>query len=368
MKWLWLNRLSVLLSCVGIAIAGRLTWHYINAGSLPCDSSGGCEAVTKSPAAYLFHIPVAYIGLASYLALLLLALIRGFHPAQPNRLFGFGYLLSIIGTAFSLYLTYYSLKVLGTHCIWCIGSAATMSLTLACYGGMANSEPHEKAGEGALVTTLCAGCILCFASIMPLLEGRNTAPSYDPAMVAASSEEELIPNDAHMLGNTAAKTSIVMFGDLTCPACQETFPKLQKFVGSHRDVRLVFRHLPLTVHPQAYHAAVISELAAAKGKFFDFVSAGYTASIFSKEDIIALAKKYEISKGDCAKAWADKDCDAQKRVARDNQLSIRLKFRSTPTILVSNEGFTPIVIPLADVDDMLNKGTNLHPPSSAKPS
>jgi protein-disulfide isomerase len=78
------------------------------------------------------------------------------------------------------------------------------------------------------------------------------------------------PND-HAQGSAAARLTLVEYGDYECPACGTLFLTIrelhQQLIG---DVRIVFRHYPLSGHhPQAQLAAEAAEAAGAQGKFWE---------------------------------------------------------------------------------------------------
>lgn len=115
---------GVVLALLGCAIAGYLTVvHY---GDLePVCATGGCERVQTSEYADLFGIPVALLGLLGYVAILGALLV----PGEAGLLGAAA--LTIGGLAFSAYLQYRSLVTLEESCVWCIGSALTMTALCA---------------------------------------------------------------------------------------------------------------------------------------------------------------------------------------------------------------------------------------------
>jgi uncharacterized membrane protein len=109
------------LALLGAGIAGYLTYtHY--RGIAPVCTTGGCEEVQTSYYADLGGIPVAVIGLAGYLALLVTALVRS--PAAAAA----GVAMALGGLGFALYLVYVQLAILEAVCIWCLASDAVIAL------------------------------------------------------------------------------------------------------------------------------------------------------------------------------------------------------------------------------------------------
>lgn len=72
-------------------------------------------------------------------------------------------------------------------------------------------------------------------------------------------------------GSAQAKVTIVEFSDFQCPACRQAEAAIKQILADYpEDLRLVYRHLPLTqIHNQAMAAAELSESAAAAGKFWE---------------------------------------------------------------------------------------------------
>ncbi|MFO6277959.1 DsbA family protein, partial [Pseudomonas aeruginosa] len=64
------------------------------------------------------------------------------------------------------------------------------------------------------------------------------------------------------------------YADLECPFCKVYTPRLKRWVDSHPDVNLVWRHLPLQMHGEAArHQARLVECAGIQGGAKAFWSA-----------------------------------------------------------------------------------------------
>jgi len=108
------------LAAVGAAIAAYLTYvHYAHVA--PICTTGGCETVQKSSYAELGGIPVALLGLITYVVLFALAWVRGEAAATAATV------ISMIGVGFSGYLLWAQLGPIGAVCQWCLAQDVVMT-------------------------------------------------------------------------------------------------------------------------------------------------------------------------------------------------------------------------------------------------
>jgi uncharacterized membrane protein len=115
-------RISILvLSLIGIGIAGYLTYVHYEGLKVLCLSSGGCETVQSSRYAKLDGVPVAVLGLLGYIGILGSLAIRG----EAGRIASFA--IALTGFGFSMYLTYRELFTIKAICQWCVSSAILMT-------------------------------------------------------------------------------------------------------------------------------------------------------------------------------------------------------------------------------------------------
>jgi protein-disulfide isomerase len=74
-------------------------------------------------------------------------------------------------------------------------------------------------------------------------------------------------------GPAKATVTLIEFSDLQCPYCAQLSPILDAVVKAYpADVRLVYKHFPLSFHSQAREAAAAAIAAGNQGKFFEFRS------------------------------------------------------------------------------------------------
>jgi len=99
-----------------------------------------------------------------------------------------------------------------------------------------------------------------------------------------------VDND-HVRGPKNAKVTLVEYSDFECPFCKRHHPTIKKILETYpNDVNVVYRHYPLSFHPNAMPAAVASECAAELGgqdAFWKFHDAIFEGTSF---DFTAIAK------------------------------------------------------------------------------
>jgi uncharacterized membrane protein len=118
---------AALLSLAGFFVSLYLYLYKIGRiGTLAC-GTGGCETVQTSPFSRFLGLEVALYGVIGYLVLLVLSMDMLRRPVAgiSSRLLR---ILSGVGLAFTIYLTYLELFVIKAICRWCVGSAVIITL------------------------------------------------------------------------------------------------------------------------------------------------------------------------------------------------------------------------------------------------
>jgi len=73
----------------------------------------------------------------------------------------------------------------------------------------------------------------------------------------------------HVTGNKKAKVVMIEYSDYQCPFCGRFHPTLKQIMKDFpNQVAWVFRHYPLSFHPNAEPAANAAECASEQGKFW----------------------------------------------------------------------------------------------------
>ncbi|RKH41140.1 DsbA family protein [Corallococcus sicarius] len=101
------------------------------------------------------------------------------------------------------------------------------------------------------------------------VERAPSRPAQGQEPVAAAKKIE-IPANAPSFGPATAKVTIVEWSDFECPFCSRVGPTLTRIKETYgKDVRVVFRHQPLSFHKNAKPAAMASMAAHEQGKFWE---------------------------------------------------------------------------------------------------
>jgi uncharacterized membrane protein len=118
-----LRAIATFVATFGIGVATYITIADSGGGAPACVAGGGgCETVADSSYSHILGVNVAVFGIIGYVLLLTLALRRG----DAARMAGF--VISLGGFGFSVYLTYLELFKIEAICQWCVASAVLMTI------------------------------------------------------------------------------------------------------------------------------------------------------------------------------------------------------------------------------------------------
>ncbi len=155
--------------------------------------------------------------------------------------------------------------------------------------------------------------------------------SYDNALADGVTEEDW------QKGADDPRVTIVDFSDFQCPACGFTHSDvLDKLVQEYPDdIRIVFRHYPISSHELAQKAAEVAEAAGVQGKFWEMIDKVFEKQKeFSSEDqLYEWAKELELDVGKIksevkSSEWADE-------VEADRDSGKRSGLTATPTLYIN---------------------------------
>ncbi len=232
---------------------------------------------------------------------------------------------------------------------------AALLISLSIIGGsffVANSLDRATAQIG-LATEMLEDLPLAAAA------GANARPSR-PRRPEAGREYEIEIGSAPTRGNENAAVTIVEWSDFQCPFCNRVVPTLVKIRAEYGErVRFVFKHLPLSIHPQAAGAHAAAEAAHRQGKFWEMHD-----RIFENQRDLAV----ETFEGYASKMGLDMDQfrrdvkaeDIAKRIRDDLDQAQKLGVTGTPSFFINGKflsGAQPFASFKRQIDEALEKSS-----------
>lgn len=140
-------------------------------------------------------------------------------------------------------------------------------------------------------------------------------------------------------GPASAPVTIVEFSDFQCPYCKRAAATVNELVKKYGEqVSVVFKDLPLSIHPQARAAAEAARCAGEQGRFWEYHDALFSEASFSGETWMNLAERLKLDKAQF------KQCvDSGKyraAVEEDERQAQELGIESTPAFFINGVALT----------------------------
>ncbi|HEY0095462.1 MAG TPA: thioredoxin domain-containing protein, partial [Archangium sp.] len=198
----------------------------------------------------------------------------------------------------------------------------------------------EELGKAEALTRSGTPASQVYAAI--IAKGVDAAPSKPQQQQQAPAQAYRkvdFPADAPSFGPKDAKVTIVEWSDFQCPFCSRVTPTLKQIKELYpNDVRVVFRHQPLSFHPNAKPAAEASMAAHEQGKFWE-----YHDKLFQNQKALDRAnlEKYAQELGlnmDQFKAALDSG-KFRAKVEADATAGAAVGANGTPTFFVNGREF-----------------------------
>ena len=169
------------------------------------------------------------------------------------------------------------------------------------------------------------------AALNPPRPPRAPAAAPAPAEVMAALDIQGAP----ARGPADAPVTVVAFVDFQCPFCARATETVDRLLDAYPDrVRLVFKHFPLPIHPQAARAHEAAQAAAAQGRFWEMHDRIFAAP--ERLDRAALVAHAEAIGLDPAAFEAALDApETGAAVQRDVAEGRRVGVRGTPAFFVN---------------------------------
>jgi protein-disulfide isomerase len=219
----------------------------------------------------------------------------------------------------------------------------------------------------------CKGCKPAAQYLLEQVRRGRTRTQVEAAYRARFAPDQVKNLDisgAASKGPEGAPIVIVEFADFECPACAAARPVVEGVFEQHPgQVRLIFKHFPLGMHPNAEKAARAAVAAQRQNKFWELYGLLFdNQSALSPENVEKLAEKAGL---DMARFRQDRDSEAvADSVARDRKHGEALALDSTPTLYINGRKFPATTDFKQDLGDWITleltlKGVTPEAPAAA---
>lgn len=196
--------------------------------------------------------------------------------------------------------------------------------------------------KGKLFWLILALAIAAMVGIFMLT--NNSSSSGDSS--AATSPQEITPAD-HITGNPKARNTLVEYVDYQCSACGAIAPTVERVIKEYKDdLRIVFRHFPLTsIHPNGFASSRAAEAAGAQDKFWEMThllfsrQSEWSESTSPLNEFKAYAAELKLDVNKFSDGYNSQTTTS--RINRDISFGNKLGVDSTPTFYLNDKVITP---------------------------
>lgn len=145
-----------------------------------------------------------------------------------------------------------------------------------------------------------------------------------------------VPTYSPGYGSSHAKLTVMIFSDFVCPNCWDVMKQVKQLETKYgaKEVRVVFRHFPLSQHPRAWLAAEAAQAAHAQGKFWAYHHLLFSnPSKLGLSDLKSYASKAKLNTKKFIKALQDRTY--QSVVQRDVAMGLNFKLPGIPFVFIN---------------------------------
>ena len=143
-----------------------------------------------------------------------------------------------------------------------------------------------------------------------------------------------ITQRGHSRGAADVPAVLTVFTDLECPYCKRAHEAIERLATEFRNnLRIVYKHFPLSIHRNAFAAAIASECAARQDRFWPYLDRLFAASQLSDAFLRKEAETLGLSMDqfdECRRSAAAKDS-----VLNDMRDARQAAVDSTPSVFLN---------------------------------
>ena len=189
--------------------------------------------------------------------------------------------------------------------------------------------------------------------------GAGTQPAANPdGTEQVAGTVAPVTDSDHLRGDKNAPVTLIEYSDFQCPFCQRFHPVMTQLMNEYKGkVRWVYRHYPLSFHPNAQPAANAAECAAEQGKFWEYADKLIENQGTLGDDLYKkLAGDFKLNVANWQSCYNTKKYDS--RVTADQASGNAAGVSGTPgTVIIRKDGsigLIPGAYPYASVKAMVD--------------
>ncbi len=303
-------------TAVGLAASTALLVDYLRPLPLFCSESGGCAQLRASVHSHILGFPTPALGVAGYVVLGALTLVRG-DTARFLQL-----VAATFGSLFAGYFLFLQVSM-STYCGYCmaVDISSIVLLSLVLLRVRAEADVPWPRGTGT------AGTLFLAALAIPLASHALIRVRVPPVIAA------------EMQKTPPGEITIVDFIDFECPYCRKTHtdfePSLTKYRGKFRLVR---KQVPLVrIHPHAIAAARAACCAETLGKGDEMADKLISAPVDQLTDDGCTKIASQIGLDEATFRACLSDPKTQKKIESDQADFKAAQGHALPTIWINDE-------------------------------
>ncbi len=327
--------LGLVLSAVaGLGLALYLFDQHVPVGAAAVGDSAcnisatiNCDKVNNSDWSEIGGVPIALIGAGYFAAMAYLAVrhARGVSSGVPSLLAA----LSGVAVAYDLFLAWASADV-GALCVLCattwflnglllVGSIAELRRGTVPFVRAVRESVGADGLQAAIVgvgIVIVGGVAHPGASSSPGAASGGAGASGVAAYVEAVAGRIELDGTEPVAGPADARFTLVEWADFECPHCALMVAELDSVLADNKDVRLLFKHYPIsglcnrnvegTRHENACSAAAAADCAGRQNAFYDLSHRMFKNQEYLRpDDIRFLAKEIQLDMAAFETCWSD---------------------------------------------------------------
>ncbi|MEN9787434.1 MAG: hypothetical protein RLZZ299_2698 [Pseudomonadota bacterium] len=318
------------VSGLGLALYLFVQHHAAKAGAgeSACNISAAinCDAVNTSRWSEIGGVPIALLGAGYFAAVAYLAVRHARGVSSGGALLA---ALSGAALTYDAFLAWASADM-GALCVLCattwflnallfVGALAEHRRSGVAFGPSLRSAVGTEGLQGAIVGV---GVMIVGAVALPGASSPGGAASAGASAPGVAAYVEAVAGRIELdgtepvAGPADARFTLVEWADFECPHCAMMVAELEAVLAEHKDVRLLFKHYPISGlcnrnvdgvrHQNACSAAAAADCAGRQNAFYELSHRMFkNQEYLQPDDIRFLAKEIQLDMTAFEACWAD---------------------------------------------------------------